>query len=219
MYKSRKAKRLYRKRSFRRGNKKTYIIAKKAARSVIRQQLETKYFDFDTTASISYSGAIYQLTGMTQGSTDLERVGDKVSIKSLQIRGAVEIGDTTNIMRVIVFQFLSDSATTPAFADVLQNFYLANTNAPLAPYAKDFAGYTTAILWDKTFNLHANQPQLLFDCMLTSKDFVKKARKNIQYQGGGQNGVGNLYLLAVSDSAAISHPGITFVSRFRYLDN
>lgn len=220
MYKTRK--RSTRRRSYRRGSKKTFNIAKKAARSVIRQQLEVKYFDDDLTVSgISSAGSLFDLTGTTQGDTDLTRTGDKVAIKSLQLRGAVSVGDATNVIRLVLFQFMADSgAAQPTPSNVLQASYISTTLAPFAPFAKDFAGYTIIPLWDKTFALSAVDHDIFtFEVMLTAKDFKKKAKPYIQYQGGGQNGVGNLYLFAISDSGAISHPGLAYVTRFRFLDN
>lgn len=199
-------------------NKKMYKIAKKVTKRIINQQIERHYFDTEQDNTVSSSGSIYELSGTTVGDGDTQRTGDRITIKSLQIRGNVNLGDATNIVRIIVFQWLADSgaALPDASTDILQSTTVGTANAPFGMYSKDFAGYTWVPLYDKTIQLTTQDDAKLFYVNISAKNFKGKARPYIQYQGSGQNGVGNLFMAVYSDSGAITHPGINFVARLRF---
>lgn len=207
--------------------KESWDLAKSAARKVVGTQLEKHYFDFSQITTVTTSATIWALSLVTVGNTDLTRSGDRITIKSLQVKGTYSAGDTTNHLRVICFQYIADSgAAGPVASEVLQSSFVGSVNIINAPYAKDFAGYKTIILYDKTFsmtlgaNADGGPANGHFQFMLTSKDFKKgKANPMIQYQAGGTNGVGNIYLMAMSDSAGVPNVGIDFVSRLRFIDN
>jgi hypothetical protein len=203
--------------------KETWDLAKSAARKVVNTQFEKHFFDNEEEGTaIDIGGLVFHLTPIPVGDQDTERSGDRITIKSLQIKWTVGVADNTNRMRIIVFQYLGDSAVAgpDVTSEIIQAAFVGSANAINAPYAKDFAGYKVMPLYDKTISLStAANPVQHGSFILTSKDFKGRARPFIQYQGGGNNNIGGLYLYAVSDSGAASHPVLNYVSRVRYIDN
>lgn len=199
----------------------SYALAKTAARRVINAQFEKHYYDGQqVNFPVDWNSSIYKLTATSQGDTDSTRSGDRITIKSLQLRGTLTVADTHNIMRIIIFQYLGDDAVAvPTSGQVLEAPYYGTYNHVNSPYAKDFVGYKTIVLWDSTYVLNQDNQAKQFQIMLTAANFRKKAKPYIQYQGGTSNGVGNIYLMAVSDSGAATHPSLSFASRLRYIDN
>lgn len=199
----------------------SYALAKTAARRVINAQFEKHYYDYDAILfPVSYSSSIYRLTTTAQGDSDSTRSGDRITIKSLQIRGTLASADAYNIMRVIIFQYLGDDGVAvPTSGQVLEGTYFNTVNHVNAPYAKDYVGYKVIVLWDSTYVVDQDDVAKQFQLMLTAGNFKKKAKPFIQYQAGTSNGVGNLYMMVVSDSGAVTHPSISFVSRLRFIDN
>lgn len=201
----------------------SYALAKTAARRVINSQFEKHYYDYDggtVNLPVSYSSSIYKLTAVTAGSSDSTRSGDRLTIKSLQIRGTLAVADTHNVMRVIIFQYLGDDGVAvPTSGQILEAPWFNTINHVNAPYAKDYVGYKVIVLWDSTYVLNQDNQAKQFQIMLTAGNFKRKAKPFIQYQAASSNGVGNIYMMAVSDSGAVTHPTITWVSRLRFIDN
>lgn len=201
--------------------KKTYMIAKKAATVVLNQQLEKHYFDVNpVTFNAGFTGNFQLLTGTTLGDTDLTRTGDKINIKSISIKGSLYSNDPTNVARIIVFQYLGDTGVAgPVIGEILQT--TGSNLAPFSPYSKDYAGYKWVPLYDKMFAMsNVNGINIkLFDIKITPRNFRGKAKPFIQYQGGGSNGVGHIYILFISDGGLSPDVSVSYQSRLRFLDN
>jgi len=80
-----------RKRTFRKRRtnySKTYSIAKSAAKRVINNQFEKHYFDYNPDAfNVNTSGSIELLSAIPVVDSDISRTGDRVTIKSIPIKG------------------------------------------------------------------------------------------------------------------------------------
>lgn len=128
------------------------------------------------------------------------------------------INDTSNVVRVIVFQWHDVSTTAP---DPSVSSILLSGPTGVIDYLSQYNHDTRQsykILLDKTFTLNGNgtQAAALAYPLTTSSTIVrhyrislKNARKHVQYQGGGTQATNRLFWIYMSDSAAPGHPGIT----------
>lgn len=197
---------------------------KKSVVQIVRKELnkniETKYYDRASTSAsgdtVDYSGsAFYVLTTPSQGTTDLTRVGDKVRIRGLHCRMNLFCGDSTNTMRVILYQYKQASnLIANSVTYLLNGTYVGTAQAPNSPYVHDYQKLFN-VLYDKTFALDlVSKPEmsLVFKCP------IKYARKEIAFSAGSTDAINHIYLLVISDSGAATHPSVQFVTRFYYDD-
>lgn len=214
-------KRKYRRRG--RGSKSMYKVAARVTKKILNNRLETHYFDYTDNNSVSANGTIHDLSDITVGDQDTNRTGDKVFIKSLQVRGTMAaVSDQYNKIRIIIFQYMGPDNVLPTNIDVLQSTGVGTLYAPSTPYAKDTVGYKILPLWDHTYTVAygatggAGPQAKQFYIQLTTRNFKRKAKPTIQYEAGGTDGYGKLYMLTISDSTAISHPSLLMYSRLRF---
>lgn len=164
--------------------------------------------------SISYSGTIYALTNVAQGTTDSDRVGDRIYIKSVQVRWNMKIADVYNQCRVILFQWDQDNSGL-TMQRLLAGTLVGTNNAPLAPYAHDFSK-DRRILYDKSFILDGVDKVAETDTTYVTRGFMD--RRIQYYSGSSTTGNGFLFLAVISDSSAINHPTLDFVAKVTYTD-
>jgi len=107
--------------------KKAYILAKKAYRMPELKHYDTHVANGNTT----WSGSIVSLVTPAQGITDVTRIGDKITLKSLQLKGHFNSAASTCWVRLIVVRSINLGVTT--VSDVLKTLYLGTANAPDAP--------------------------------------------------------------------------------------
>jgi len=179
-------------------------------RKELSQQIEPKHFDvaFSSTAGSGGSGVLY-LSAIPQGTTDITRVGDRLTLRSLEARWDTVYADATNIVRFILFQWIGDAVTdVPAITDILES----------VPYV--FSAYNwdirhkVRILHDETVSLadvgpKVHQGKVKIGLANTQQRFLA-ASTNIE--------AGGLFALFVSDSAAIAHPVYNLYTRVAYND-
>lgn len=178
---------------------------------------EKKNVDSSQATSIANTGSILSLglDGLATGTNQLSRVGNEIYLKSLYIKGKVTIADTTNVVRVMIVQWMKETASFTALQQILFNNSIAGFTWE-SPYAKEQAG-NFKIIWDRTFNLtNVQAPIILFRKRLT-RGFKKNIRYNSQI-GGNLVVKGALFLVALSDSLAIPNPGIDFETRINFVD-
>lgn len=193
-------------------------VTRAEVRKLISASHEHKFIDQNISgASISDSGVVYRLDQVVQGDSDQTRTGDSVDLKELQMRGGWEVADNYNVLRAIIFQATAAHSSTslPTVGDILLSGYVGTTSVVYAPYDKDRTGPggQYKVLWDKTFTADTDDPVSVFQTTLR-----RGFRKRVQYIGGTTTATGGLYVLFVSDSGAISHPGLTFVARTVFTD-
>lgn len=225
--KPRKRSRLYKYKRSSKLDKRIYKIAQMASARVskreINKQFEKHYHDHSASTSVSYSGSAIDISQVTVGDTDSTRSGDRLTIKSIHVRGNCYVADTGgNLIRVMLIQCLrTDSSTIPQVSnEILQSTVAGTVFAPFGSYAKDFAGYTWVPLYDTTLAVSDTGMNLQqFEIKIKPKDFKRKAKPYIQYEGGAVTGVGKIYLVLYSDSSAVTHPILNHWSRIRFIDN
>lgn len=186
-------------------------IIKKAVQASAAKR-ERKFHEYTiTTAAVSYSGSMYNLGVVTQGTSDTTRIGDTISPTSLTVclNFAASATDSYNLVRIIVVQA---KTTISLVSEVLM--WTGTINAPAAFYNKDLRNNYT-VLYDKRRNISSSVGPAS-----TCFDINVKVSRPIHYLAGtGTIVSGGLYLIAVSDSAAVTHPDISGYSRIRFTDS
>lgn len=212
----RKNRRYRRRRKYykRRTNKKFV----KAVRRVIEKTIEKKYLHNKSNSSVSSSGYALWPDIVPQGTTDITRVGDQVTIRSLRfkIMCTVNVTSAINWVRCLIFQYFPafDSSSITATTYPLNNILLDAVTYPyLSPYSHDNR-YNFRILYDKTRLLDTvNVPVVMF------KGIIKKfARRKIQYYSASStNCVNGLTVLLISDQTT-NLPTFVYSLKFNYSD-
>lgn len=193
-------------------------VTRAEVRKLISASHEHKFIDVNVSGGlISYSGTVARLDQVVQGDSDQTRTGDSVDLKEIQLRGGWEAADNYNVMRLIIFQASAAHSTSslPTPSDILLAGYVGTGSAVYAPYDKDRTGPggQYKILYDKTMTADTDDPVTTFQTTLR-----RGFRKRVQYIGGTTSATGGIFMLLISDSAAITHPGTTWVSRVVFTD-
>lgn len=197
-------------------------------RAAIKSIAEKKFYDnvlnFDPTAGGPYltnAGTFFNLTDLTQGSGQSQRIGDKCTGSSLEIRFDVRSpgAGTTDpylIYRLIVFIWKDD--TVPVVGDILEAL---GTTPPLSPFNHDtkvkrkilYDGITTHFL-DPTTKNSENVPY--FKRIILPLHKLKKDLNIVNFQGGTIIAVNHIYALMISDGPNVQNQTWDLKLSFRY---
>lgn len=187
----------------------------KIAKKVLIQQSEKKYYDQNAAnANIDYTGVIYNLSSIPQGDTDVSRDGDGLKLTSLQIRWLMEVGTSPNTFRIIVFQWLP--ATTPTVSDVLSSTYASSVLQPLSPFKHDMNANFRILHDSNTRVVDTYRPSITGKIYITTRN--KKLKQDVHFNAGTTTGVNKLYMIVVSNDAAVTYPQFSYVSRVQFRD-
>lgn len=198
------------------------LATKGYVRKLVRKEIETKFFDKYTANGIGLpdpadasGSAFYILSAIPQGAGDSARDGDKCRVRALMLRGEVFGADSTNVLRLIVFQYKSNTSLhAVAVNELLQSLYVGTAYAPHAPYTHDYQNQFIVLYDRQIYTDTLSHPSVPF----TIKVKLKYAKKQIAFTAGGTNGSNHIYFLCLSDSTAVQHPSIAFISRLWYDD-
>lgn len=194
---------------------------RKYVNMTVQQQIvkraETKFHVATQSIGVDYTGAVYDLTSINQGDTDESRDGDAIYWKSQTFNYRVYGGDTTNALRVIIFQWFGNTSLhTPTVGDVLQQY--GSTLGVLSTYLHDGEqGTNFRVFYDKTTTAVNGTDTV--DKVFSVKVPLKYARKKCQFNAGSASRTNGLFLCVISDSAATPNPGIEYWSRVTFTDS
>ena len=170
-------------------------------------------------APISTSGYANQpMFQLEQGDGASQRIGDKVTLMSHNVTMSLASADDTNTIRII--WAFTPSTTALSITDVLQygNYGVYGDQVFSSPYKKAAATAETTyrVLFDKVYHLKADERVQTDKYQLIPN---KKGRQ-VQFNAVGSVMPENyqLQILAISDSAAVAHPTISYVCRSYYID-
>lgn len=207
------------KRRYNRGRKLNYR-QKKEVKRLVHVQQELKFWDVSTNAyGIDNSGVTFTLSAVPQGDSDSHRDGDRLYIRKMYVRGQIEFGDSTNIVRLIFYQW--KPSTTPILGSILLNGPSGSIDVH-SQYSHDYR-QQFKILYDKTFVIIGNSSSATSPYTPVSiRQFqftLRRLNHQMQFIGGGTAGTNQIYYLAISDSAAPSHPALTMSTKLMYTDS
>lgn len=198
--------------------KKSNKLATKAyVKREIHKDDETKYLETATTGlAVDWNGTVTDLSVIAQGTTDGQRIGDKVRIRGLRLHMIMNIADNTQNVRVMIVQFRGNTqiAGAPTVAQVLVPTTLGTINAPIANRVWDLTQQFN-VLYDKLYTYESVSKPVLHVRRTIS---IKYAKRLMSFYQAGTTGANKLYLMLISDSGAAPHPSIQFQIRLMYDD-
>lgn len=199
----------YRRRKF----TSTRTIARQEAKRAINRTIETKSFDSNVQAqgldyTTGYVGNL--LSGITQGVSESQYIGDKITPRGLSIRAQLTRSDSTQLLRIIIIQ--NKAGGTPLLSTLLQS--VGNIRAPLSPLDIDY-NHTYRVLYDTCISMDSIRGTTR---QLKIHIPWKKFRSVVFNDAVGTYEAGGIYLCAISDSSAVAHPTIEYYSRIWYKD-
>lgn len=187
---------------------------KKEVKRLVAGTTEVKAVDTWCNQSPDAAGSVTKINVPAQGVTVSHRVGDKIHLKKLSFNLNTIVGDTTNIVRLIIFRWTQNdaiAANAPGVTDVLQ------AGNPTAFY--NFTTSTEAkvrVLYDKTLYLSSmGSMDRPYRGMLYGK---RLGKKNIEFNAAILTGTDMIYYLLISDSIAATHPSVIGYFRLEYTD-
>lgn len=190
---------------------------RKSVKRMINFGRELKYFvAFETAVSISTTATVDDLFEPAIGDTDITRDGDQVTLRGIVLRFTLTGGDLTNIIRIICFQWRADSALqAPNAGNIIIS--TGDINSPLNHDQRT----NYRILYDKRFTTCGTTaaPTEATIRLGMVKQSAKNWAKTVYFDSGGLQGRNKIYILYLSDSAAITHPTISYRSLIEFNDS
>ena len=198
---------------------------------IVRNYSETKFLGTTALTNLTDSPVYIDISVIAQGVQDAQRIGEKVSLEGIRLNYRLLCGDEHNTVRVMLVQFLEDSAyTTIDMSNILNPAAIS----PLTALHRYLGPPTVRVLYDRVHGLVGDGvtsggsgttaviapygPRSLTD--LVKVWIPRKRLRRLEYQGTTVEGEGKLYLVLLSDSAAISlvHPSISYDCVVSYKD-
>lgn len=199
-------------------------VASKVAKRVVQRsvELKDKYFVYSsvgiepTTGSVtSFASTGYGSAstiaalcrGISRGTNDGERVGHEISLRGVYVNFAIQNGDSYNNYRLMLIRPKGRYTTTNT-QGLIQSI-MSGTASSGTQWASPIDTDYYKVYWDRKINLQnvelasGDSPQTTF-----IQKFVKFPR-GMKVQWDEQDAVPNndVFLVAISDSVAVAHPG------------
>jgi hypothetical protein len=207
--------------------RRTGYAANKRILSVIGRMAEKKYFDVSSAANnVTFNGTIASLSDVTQGTTDITRVGDKLTMNSVELKFFAVPGTATlySVVRLVVFLWRDD--TTPTVNDLMQAG-AGTSMLPLSPLDHDDRA-KRKILYDKYFtmtydNYGANQYGAnaikVFKTFMDLKKWNLRDR-TVSYFAGGTAGFNKIWIFygSTNGTGANQPVSLSYYSRINFTD-
>lgn len=186
------------------------------------QVIENKFYDtvFDgVNIDSSFSNAgVYQINNVSEGTSSNQRIGQDIDVKSIFARLVFTLGDTTNLIRLMIVQdrnSKNNGNNYPAISEVLEyTTGFATQQYLMSPLKVSSEKGRWRVLLDNVVILNANEPQFVLEWykeVNIKKTFEKAA-------GANSEGKNSIYIMWVSDSGADPDPDVSGVIRCKYID-
>lgn len=177
--------------------------------------VETKNFDQYSSTTISSLGYIVNITDIVQGTSSNERIGNVVSLKSLELRAYFtstnfNLAPWYSIRFVVVLDKMGMNA--PTVAEIFEPVYLNTGYAPLATINENYRA-RFRILSDKTLRLNPETDTLM--------NLQIRKQLNIQSHNIGSSTTfkNQIYLVALSsETNLLALPLVNWTSRILFTD-
>lgn len=189
---------------------------KKQVARAIRNAEEVKWLDTAVAAAgVDITGTTTVLTAAAQGDDFNERVGLKIKLQDVDVRFFAGTGDSTNELRVIIWQYFENSVLqTPAKAIILENGASGAVAEVNSQYQLPRGKNSYRILRDHVFNLSVEG---------NPNDYKHfkipiNTHREVNFNESATTGYNHLCLTVLSDSGAATHPSVTWTCRVRYSD-
>lgn len=203
----------------------------------LKQNVELKQHAVSIGATEFYSGTagtdIDLLTDMTQNITDTTRLGDEITLKSIELmmffyNPSTAVSIPYSNVRVIVFQYIADPATAPAIAKM---FLVSNASGgdygAMNSFNQDYVPSIYHILYDKLFHLSVGTTNAAnygatpsYAKQLRFKVPLKYAKKKLQFISAGATLTNGIYLLVTASQGATTDNAVyLYNATIKYTDS
>jgi len=192
---------------------------KTVVHKVLNENKELKTFDSNSSAfTVGSAATLTLLSGIAQGVTSANRIGDEVVLVSLEITYEIVQANTDiySNTRVLVFQwFPNTTLVAPVLASILYN------TAAIGLYSQYNWQYRDQyhVLYDK---IHSQAGLATSVASSTNMSVLlhrlTNFRKGIKFAPGVTTGSNHLYFLFISDSSIAPFPVGNFASRLLFRD-
>jgi len=167
----------------------------------LKSEGETKHSNSSFNVSSSSTATYFQLSSIATGQSDVTRIGDEIRLTKLDIGFNMAVGDSTNILRVLIFQW--NLQTTPTDAEVFEDMTSNVTQLCGAVCRDSILARKMRVIKDLRFTLNSINEVNIYRRYMLRLDRLRKTR----YIGGSTTlGVGQIWLMHISDSSAVTHP-------------
>lgn len=194
------------------------VWGRRGIKAIVRSMAEHKVhtvsiLNDSLNSPIYYTGRIYSLTDVAQGQTDSDRIGDKCTGTSLELRYIIQCGVMTApiasyefFLRVIIFIWKDDNA--PGVNDILATNFaspIIQSFPMLFPFNHD-RKVKRKILYNKVHTLVFDKGAGDYGVSANPQPFTtvfipltKLGRLNvINYEGGTTDGINKIYIMLLS---------------------
>lgn len=202
----------------------------KQVKTLIRADQEMKFRAYEQSGGVPLIPVIDgQYFDISQGQGDSQRIGDSLQWAGyIDIRLSLIFRDIRHICRFIVFQWhpTSTSAPSPQPDDILLPG-IGGVNVDIHSMYSHDRKQNYKILMDRTFTLVGNGTQtgaISFPLTTSAVQYhrllvpLKRARKNVQFIGGGLQATNRLFILRMSDSSG-TDPIYNLTTMVNYYDS
>jgi len=176
-------------------------------RSMLRRRCrpELKFKNIAYTTAIATTGTVHHISNIDQGNSPEQRVGWKITSRSLLLRVKLTVypSATDTSVRMMIVRYTDTSF--PTVTGVLQT---AHVQAPLNLLDNN----KVRVLWDRMITVYQDKPEVTFK-------IYKKFYFPTEFNADESTDVklNNLYVIMVSDEGTQT-PTIVYRGRYRYTD-
>jgi len=180
---------------------------------------ELNFVDTAAGGTDSTTARVVLLNGLAQGTTASTRIGRRVTMKSIELKGRVSAGSTGTLAAVRYALVLDKqaNAAAPAFTDIY--------DAALPESLRNISNKARfQVLWDSGLTAVVGSSATPTDAARRTMEFYKKIGIPVQYNAGTAGTVGDiqtnaLYFVAIGDVASGTGAPVSVVAcRVRYDD-
>jgi hypothetical protein len=191
-------------------NNKSFAKSNKAVHT--RGKVKTNYLRF--ALGVSSTGIFQKMAAIAQGTTNYQRTGDLIRLADLQFNALCVYGDAVgNPMRVVIFQTVG-GFTPGALSDL---FAFGGTGAEdiTSQFLPNLLGRRIRLLYDELLTMNPGGSNGL----TIRRGWLKPSIREIEYTAGTTNIInGEIWVVALTDSAAIPHPALDISIEIPYTD-
>lgn len=183
---------------------KALKLARKVANAV---NIEYKIFDTQSSTTPDYTGTVVTLNTPSQGTTDIQRIGDSIKCQNLVLRGYAIRQGADVMARVMVLWDPQNKIT--ASSDILET--VGSSYSVFSPKHYD-KRFQSRVLFDKTIKCFSSSLGQDFDVTIPID-------QHTQFSAGTTTiNTGALKVLVISNTLA-NQPSIILYSRLSFTDD
>ncbi len=181
----------------------------------VKKLINVEYFRVATSFNVdpNTTGAVANMTNISQGDGTSNRQGNKIRAKQLLVQGKIRLhpSATDSHVRMVLVRDNNGSTTQPTIAQL----YGSATNFfnNLLKVGDPQTNSRFSVLWDKLVLLNSDTPT-------KGVHYTMPLDHHIYYSGtaGSDEGKGNIYLMIASNEAT-NDPIVSILCQVVYIDN